>query len=150
MACQPESVNGGKDASSTNVLVWLSQVLPGVQKVVDQAKAHAPVGSSTAARPSARGRPWFWSAQPNQILTIRTDRFGNRSSDHGVAGSSPAGCMPQPETHIVHVPETKKLACAFIRLHWRNSKGELETSDGTGFRIPLGLRTPIPPAKRLQ
>jgi len=41
-ACQPESVNGGKDASSTNVLVWLSQVLPGVQKAVDQGKAHAP------------------------------------------------------------------------------------------------------------
>ena len=42
MACRPESVNGGKDASSTNVLVWLSQVLPGVQKAVDQGKAHAP------------------------------------------------------------------------------------------------------------
>src|SRR5215472_4488729 len=32
-ACQPESVKGGRDASSTDVLVWLSQVLPGLQKV---------------------------------------------------------------------------------------------------------------------
>jgi hypothetical protein len=80
MACRPESVNGGKDASSTDVLVWLSQVLPGVEKIVDQVKAHAPMSSSTAAHPSARGRFWFWSAQPNQILTIRTDRLVNRSS----------------------------------------------------------------------
>jgi len=50
-ACQPESVNGGKDASSTNVLVWLSQVLPGVQKVVDQGKAQAP-GEQLDGRPS--------------------------------------------------------------------------------------------------
>ena len=36
MACRPESV-GGKDGSgSTNILMWLSQVMPGVQKIVNQ------------------------------------------------------------------------------------------------------------------
>lgn len=37
MACRPESVNGGKDGSgSTNILMWLNQVMPGVQKIVSQ------------------------------------------------------------------------------------------------------------------
>jgi hypothetical protein len=35
MACKPESANG-KDGGQTNLLVWLSQVMPGVQKIVNQ------------------------------------------------------------------------------------------------------------------
>jgi len=48
MACQPASVNSkdGSGSGSTDVLVWLSQVLPSLpsaQKVVDQVNGTAPV-----------------------------------------------------------------------------------------------------------
>jgi hypothetical protein len=44
MACRPESV--GKDGSgSTNILLWLNQVMPGIQKVVSE------VESATVSRP---------------------------------------------------------------------------------------------------
>jgi hypothetical protein len=43
VACRPESVNGGKDGSGqTNILMWLSQVMPGVQKIANQVE-DAPV-----------------------------------------------------------------------------------------------------------
>jgi hypothetical protein len=35
-ACRPEAVNGKVGAAQANVLVWLSQVMPGVQKLVSQ------------------------------------------------------------------------------------------------------------------
>ena len=42
MACRTDGSGAGKDGGSTNVLVWLSQVMPGIQKVVNQVEA-APV-----------------------------------------------------------------------------------------------------------
>jgi hypothetical protein len=38
MACQPGSVNSGKDGPrEINIVTWLSQVMPSVQQVVNQA-----------------------------------------------------------------------------------------------------------------
>jgi hypothetical protein len=42
VACRPESINGKEGTASSNVLVWLSQVMPGIQKVVQQVES-APV-----------------------------------------------------------------------------------------------------------
>jgi len=40
MACRPESANGGKDGSSqTDILLWLNQVMPGIQRVVNQVES---------------------------------------------------------------------------------------------------------------
>jgi hypothetical protein len=36
IACRPESAGGKDGGGQTNLLVWLTQVLPGIQKVVDQ------------------------------------------------------------------------------------------------------------------
>jgi hypothetical protein len=42
MACRSESVNGKDGHGQTNILLWLSQVMPGVQKIVNQVEG-APV-----------------------------------------------------------------------------------------------------------
>jgi hypothetical protein len=42
MACRPESAGGKDGHGQTNILMWLSQVMPGVQKVVNQIEG-APV-----------------------------------------------------------------------------------------------------------
>src|SRR5262249_11909107 len=34
MACRPQSANGKDGVGSTNILLWLNQVMPGIQKVV--------------------------------------------------------------------------------------------------------------------
>jgi hypothetical protein len=36
VACRPETMNGKDGSGTTNVLVWLSQVLPSVQKITQQ------------------------------------------------------------------------------------------------------------------
>jgi hypothetical protein len=44
MACQPGSVNGGKDGPrEINIVTWLSQVVPSVQQVVNQVNGAAPI-----------------------------------------------------------------------------------------------------------
>ena len=44
-ACRPEGPNGKDGHGQTNILMWLSQVMPGIQKVVNQ------VESAPASRP---------------------------------------------------------------------------------------------------
>jgi hypothetical protein len=36
VACRPEGLNGKDVSSQTNILMWLTQVMPGVQKIVNQ------------------------------------------------------------------------------------------------------------------
>ena len=44
MACQPGSVNSGKDGPrEINIVTWLSQVMPSVQQVVNQVNGAAPI-----------------------------------------------------------------------------------------------------------
>jgi len=42
MACRPESASGKDGSGSTNILMWLNQVMPGIQKVVREVEV-APV-----------------------------------------------------------------------------------------------------------
>jgi hypothetical protein len=41
-ACRPEAMNGKDGGSQTNILLWLNQVMPGVQRIVQQVEG-APV-----------------------------------------------------------------------------------------------------------
>jgi len=63
------------------------------------------------------------------------------TSDHRVAGSSPAGCMPHPETLMSHPLNARNLACALLVLFYDSdgvAKGESTPYNGTRVRIPLG------------
>ena len=39
LACRPESVNGKDGSGQTNILMWLNQVMPGIQKVVTEVES---------------------------------------------------------------------------------------------------------------
>jgi hypothetical protein len=66
MACRPENA-GGKDGSgSTNILMWLNQVMPGIQKVVTEVE-NAPV---------SRGRQ-------NLVLECEAERLAEDINSNG-------------------------------------------------------------------
>jgi len=73
MACRPESVNGGKDGSgSTNVLMWLNQVMPSIQKVVNQVEG----------TPVSRGRQTLVLECEAEKLTENIKPNGSDRSDN--------------------------------------------------------------------
>jgi hypothetical protein len=76
VACRPESVNGGKDgAGSTNILLWLQQVLPGVQKIVNQVEG-APV--SRERQSGLRERQTLVLESEAEKVSHRFERSGSK------------------------------------------------------------------------
>ncbi len=63
------------------------------------------------------------------------------TSDHRVAGSSPAGCMPHPEALMSNPINAMNFACALLVLFY-DSDGvapkRVDSYNGIRVRIPLG------------
>jgi hypothetical protein len=66
MACRPESASGKDGSGSTNILMWLNQVMPGIQKVVTEVE-NAPV---------SRGRQ-------NLVLECEAEKLAQGNNSNG-------------------------------------------------------------------
>jgi len=75
---------------------------------------------------------------PRQFAEPPSPVFKHVTSDYMVAGSSPAGCMPQSEALMSNPINARNFTCALLVFFYDSDGRRVVSYNGDTVRIPLG------------